>query len=338
MFAGDAVGIPQLGAANEASRVDDAATTAVRALVAQVGRVSQRGSGDIASRGRGDPASASLRADRGAKSRAARYRFALVVPQQAAEPVGAADAADFALLHQSARIRPWRDDADPVGHLMIELRIDGEQPRPVIRAQDDAVAAEPAAEDADLGFQEADVCVATGRPGFAKEAQDGVEPAETGREPHAGESLLSAYAAAQARRSSVVRHGPTPRADIESRSTCSTPAAKTATATAGDGVSEHATRAGACGGSGARAPRPRAQGCGRVTLVRWRRRLSVGDAGGRADFSVVGTLVVRSRSQISPTSAGRPKSRTVTIRPPDHRWLGEERSFASGPPTEPDRF
>lgn len=66
------------------------------------------------------------------------------------------------LLHPTT-IRLRRDDADDVGHLMAELLADCQQASTVVRAWNDPVAAELAAEDLDLGFEKPDAGVPAGR-------------------------------------------------------------------------------------------------------------------------------------------------------------------------------
>ncbi len=75
-------------------------------------------------------------------------------------------------LRDPATIRLRRDDPDHVGDLVIELLTDRQQPGAVLRAGDNPVAAQLAAEDLDLSFQEADA----GGAGFHEEVQSDVEP------------------------------------------------------------------------------------------------------------------------------------------------------------------
>jgi hypothetical protein len=63
---------------------------------------------------------------------------------------------------------------------VVELLTNRQQPRPVVRAQEGPVAAELAADDIDLGFQEADTGVPTCGPRFEEEVQSDVEPAPHG--------------------------------------------------------------------------------------------------------------------------------------------------------------
>jgi hypothetical protein len=61
---------------------------------------------------------------------------------------------------------------------MLQFGCDGQEPQPLVGARDDAVAAQLATEDFDLGFGEPDSRVATSRPDFVKEVQTDVELAE----------------------------------------------------------------------------------------------------------------------------------------------------------------
>jgi hypothetical protein len=77
-----------------------------------------------------------------------------------------------------ATIRPWRDDADHVSDVMAKLSADGQQLRSVVRAGYDAIAAELAAENVDLSFQETDSGVASGGACLGKEVRQSVEPSK----------------------------------------------------------------------------------------------------------------------------------------------------------------
>jgi hypothetical protein len=66
----------------------------------------------------------------------------------------------FPQLLNPATIRLRRDDSDYVRDVVVEPLADREQPGAVVRAPNDAVAAQLAAQDLDLGFQEPDAGVA----------------------------------------------------------------------------------------------------------------------------------------------------------------------------------
>jgi len=73
-------------------------------------------------------------------------------------------------LFHPARIRLRCDDADHVRHGMVELLPDHPQPGAVIRARDDAVAAQLAAQDLDLNSEEADAGVTARGARFKSDA------------------------------------------------------------------------------------------------------------------------------------------------------------------------
>ena len=77
----------------------------------------------------------------------------------------------------AAKMDPWRDDADHVRDVVVELLADGQQPGAVVQGRDDPVSAQLAAEDFDLGHEEANPRVATGGPGLKQEVKNGAEPA-----------------------------------------------------------------------------------------------------------------------------------------------------------------
>jgi hypothetical protein len=72
----------------------------------------------------------------------------------------------FPEFHHPAPIRARRYNADHAGDVVIEFLANGQQTSPIFGAGDDAIAAEFAAENLDLGLEESDARVTPGGAGF----------------------------------------------------------------------------------------------------------------------------------------------------------------------------
>jgi hypothetical protein len=84
----------------------------------------------------------------------------------------------FPQFHHPPGIRLRRYDADDLGHVVVEFPADCQQPCPVIRAGNDTVAAELAAEYIDLSLQEPDAGVPTCSARLSEEVHSDVEPVQ----------------------------------------------------------------------------------------------------------------------------------------------------------------
>jgi hypothetical protein len=64
--------------------------------------------------------------------------------------------------------------------VVLQLLPDRQQPGAIVQVRDDPVAAELAAKDFDLGFQEADAGIPAGGAGFSQEVQSDEKPSQHG--------------------------------------------------------------------------------------------------------------------------------------------------------------
>ncbi len=76
------------------------------------------------------------------------------------------------------RLMRLRSDDDRVGHVVVELSADRQQAGAIIRARNNTVATELAAEYIDLGLDEPDAGVPTCSARFSGEVKSDVEPTQ----------------------------------------------------------------------------------------------------------------------------------------------------------------